>query len=68
MRDEPRSGRACQTSNQDALREVVDYNLHKSIWILPLDLSASQTAMTWKKRWKVSKLGVWVPHTPNEKK
>ena len=61
LRNEPRPG--CSSDlDQDALRELVEYNLHKSRWESALDLNTSQTTICHhlKKIGKVSKLGILV--------
>ena len=40
LRDEPRTG-CLSDFNQDALRELVEHNPHKSTWELALDLNTS---------------------------
>ena len=54
--------------NQYALREFLKCNPHKSTQELALDLNIFQSTISYhlkkkKKKVKVSKLGVWVPHT-----
>ena len=60
LRDEPRLGHSSDC-DQDALRELVEWNLRKSTWELALDLNTSQSTIC------RHKLGVWVPHTLREK-
>ena len=55
-----------QDAYQDALRELVECNLHKSTQELANTLPQKipiHNLPPLKKNWKVNKLGVWVPHT-----
>ena len=67
-REEPRPWSSSYL-DQDALREMVECNPHKSTWELALDLNISQSTIycRLKKIGKVSKLSVWIPHILREK-
>ena len=68
LKEEPRLGHSSDL-DQNALRELVECNPHKRTWELALDLNTSQSTICHhlKKIGKVSKLGVWIPHSLSEK-
>ena len=68
LREKPRTGHSSDL-DQESLRELVKYNPCKSTWELALDLNTCQSTICnhLKNMRKVSKLGIWVPHTLSKK-